>query len=156
MATNVYKRNYAFICRLASVLGCIFGLSLGNSDESLFQINFYRMNNLKNSVQLIGNLGKAPEVKSLEGGRVMTRFSLATNETYRNSKGQEITDTQWHNVVAWGKLAENMAKLLKKGSPVVVRGKLQHSTYEGPEGSTRYSSQIIVNEFMVLNKGDRA
>ena len=106
-------------------------------------------------MQLIGNVGKAPEFRQLEGGRMMTRFSLATNESYRNGRGQEITDTQWHSVVAWGKLAENMGKMLRKGSAVVIRGKLQHSSYENAEGLRRYVSQVVVNEFMVLNKGDR-
>ena len=69
---------------------------------------------LKNKVQLIGNLGNNPEVKSLEGGKKMARFNVATNENYRNSKGEKVTETQWHNLVAWGKVAEIAEKYLQK------------------------------------------
>ena len=114
------------------------------------------MNNLKNSVQLIGNVGKDPEVKSLEGGKMLAKLTVATNETYRNNKGQDVTDTQWHNVVGWGKVAESMGKFVKKGNSVIIKGKLTHNSYEDSEGKMRYYSQVVVNEFMVLNKGDRA
>jgi single-strand DNA-binding protein len=69
---------------------------------------------LKNKVQLIGNLGNNPEVKTLDGGKKMARFSVATNETYKNTKGEKVVETQWHNLVAWGKVAEIAEKYLQK------------------------------------------
>jgi len=114
------------------------------------------MSSLKNSVQLIGNLGKDLEVKVLENGRALAKTTIATNETYKNKSGQQVTDTQWHNITAWGRTAENMAKMLKKGNAVMVKGKLNHNSYEDPQGNIRYYSSVVVNEFMVLNKGERA
>lgn len=109
------------------------------------------MNSIKNSVTLIGNLGKDPEVKQLQSGRAVARFSLATNETYRNQKGDKVTSTQWHTLIAWGKTAETMGNLLKKGKEVVVHGKLTYRTYEDKEGITRSIPEIVVDEFVLLN-----
>lgn len=109
------------------------------------------MNSIKNSVTLIGNLGKDPEIKQLQSGRSMARLSLATNETYRNQKGDKVTSTQWHTLVAWGKTAETMSTILKKGKEVVVHGKLTYRSYEDKEGITRYIPEIVVDEFVVLN-----
>ena len=81
------------------------------------------MNALRNKVTLIGHLGNAPEIRSLESGKKMAKFSLATNETYRNAKGEKVTETQWHNLVAWGKTAEIAEKYLTKGKEVAIEGK---------------------------------
>lgn len=110
------------------------------------------MNALKNKVQLIGNLGQDPEVVNLESGSKLAKFSIATNETYRNTKGEKITDTQWHNVVVWGKLAEVVENFLHKGSEVAVEGKLIHRSYETKEGEKRYISEIKCNELLMLGK----
>jgi len=114
------------------------------------------MNTLKNSVQLIGNLGKDPEVKASENGTTYAKATIATNETYQNKKGEQVKETQWHNLIAWGNTAKNMGKFLKKGNSVAIKGKLNHSSYQDKEGNTRYSSSVVVNEFMVLNNADRA
>ena len=106
------------------------------------------MNNLRNKVQLIGNLGMDPEVKQLDGGKTISKFSVATSDSYKNSEGEWITDTQWHNLVAWGKTAELTGKLLKKGVQVAIEGKLTNRTYQDKEGANRYISEIVVNEFM--------
>ena len=92
---------------------------------------------LKNSVRLVGNLGNAPEIKTTEGGKKMARFSLATNESYRNAKGEKVTETQWHNLVAWGKVAEIAEKLLQKGTEVTVDGKLVNRTYTDKQGEKK-------------------
>ena len=110
------------------------------------------MNNLKNSVTLIGHLGKDPEVKVLENGTTLARVTIATNDTYKNSKGEKVIETQWHNLIGWGKTAELMDRLLRKGSEVAVRGKLVHRSYEDKEGQTRYLSEIIIGEFMKLDR----
>lgn len=110
------------------------------------------MNSIKNSVTLIGNLGKDPEFKQLQGGRAVARFSLATNETYRNQKGDKVTTTQWHTLVAWGKTAETMSTLLKKGKEVIVHGKLTYRSYEDKDGITRSIPEVVVDEFVMLDK----
>ena len=112
------------------------------------------MNTLRNKVQLIGNLGQNPEVKELNGGKKVAKFSLATNETYRNKAGEKITDTQWHNLVAWGKTADVIEKYLKKGSEVAVEGKLLNRNYTDKEGVKRYVTEIQVNELLMLGKKD--
>lgn len=105
---------------------------------------------LKNKVQLIGNLGNAPEVKTIESGKKLARFSVATDETYVNSKGEQIKETQWHNLVAWGKLAEIVEKYLNKGSEVVIEGKLLSRSYTDKEGNKKYITEVEVNELLML------
>jgi len=111
------------------------------------------MNNLKNKVQLIGNLGNDPEMKKLDSGRSVLKTTLATNENYTNTQGEKVSETQWHKLVAWGKTAEKMDKLLKKGSEVALEGKLTHRSYTDDKGVVRYITEVIVNEFMLLNRG---
>jgi single-strand DNA-binding protein len=110
------------------------------------------MNALRNKVQLIGNLGNDPEIVNLEGGTKLAKFSIATNETYKNAKGEKVTDTQWHNVVAWGKTAEIVENYLTKGNEVAVEGKLIHRSYESKEGEKRYITEIRCNELLMLGK----
>lgn len=105
---------------------------------------------LKNKVQLIGNLGNAPEVKTLESGKKMARFSLATHESYRNARGEKVTETQWHNLVAWGKLAEIAEKYLVKGKEIAVEGKLINRSYNDKEGNKKYITEVQVNELLML------
>jgi single-strand DNA-binding protein len=110
------------------------------------------MNALRNKVQLIGNLGNDPEIVNLDGGNKLAKFSIATNETYKNAKGEKVTDTQWHNVVAWGKTAEIVENYLTKGNEVAVEGKLTHRSYETKEGEKRYVTEIRCNELLMLGK----
>ena len=105
---------------------------------------------LKNKVQLIGNLGNAPEVKTLESGKKMARFNVATNEVYRNAKGEKVTETQWHNLVAWGKVADIVEKYLTKGKEVAIEGKLINRSYNDKEGNKKYITEIQVNELLML------
>ena len=109
---------------------------------------------MKNKVQLIGNLGQNPEVKELNGGKKVAKFSLATNETYRNKAGEKVTDTQWHNLVAWGKTADIIAQYLKKGSEVAVEGKLLNRNYTDKEGVKRYVTEVQVSDLLMLGKKD--
>ena len=108
------------------------------------------MNTLRNKVQLIGNLGQNPEVKELNGGKKVAKFSLATNETYRNKAGEKVTDTQWHNLVAWGKNADIIERYLKKGSEVAIEGKLLNRNYTDKEGVKRYVTEIQVSDLLML------
>jgi single-strand DNA-binding protein len=105
---------------------------------------------LKNKVQLIGNLGKAPEVINTEKGKKLARFSIATNESYRNAQGEKITDTQWHSLVAWGKTAEIAEKYLNKGTEIAVEGKLVNRSYTDKEGNKKYITEIQVNEILIF------
>ena len=107
------------------------------------------MKNLRNSVQLIGRLGKDPEVKSF-GKSMKASFSIATTDSYKNQKGEKVEDTQWHNIVIWGKLAEVAGKYLKKGVEVCVEGKLVHRNYETDKGEKRFISEINVNDLLML------
>lgn len=108
------------------------------------------MSNLKNSVQLIGRLGKDPEIRTFDSGKKQTSFTLATNETYKNQKGEKVEDTQWHNLVIWGKLAEIAAGYLKKGNEVAVQGKLIYRSYETATGEKRTVTEINVNDLVML------
>jgi len=108
------------------------------------------MNALRNKVQLSGNVGNAPEIKTLENGKKMARFSVATNEIYRNAKGEKVTETQWHNLVAWGKLAELTEKYFTKGKEVAIEGKLINRSYNDKDGNKKYISEIQVNEILLI------
>ena len=110
------------------------------------------MNNLRNRVQLIGNLGNAPEIKDLEGGKKLAKISLATNESYKNQKGELVKDTQWHNVIAWGKTAEIIEKFLNKGSEVCINGKLANRSYDDKDGNKRYVTEIVAQDILMLGK----
>ena len=108
------------------------------------------MNALKNKVQLIGNLGNAPEVKTFDSGKKMARFSVATSESYRNAKGEKVTETQWHNLVAWGKVADIAEKFLTKGKEVAIEGKLINRSYEDKDGKKRTITEVQVNELLLI------
>lgn len=110
------------------------------------------MSAIKNKVQLIGNLGNDPEIINLESGKRLAKFTIATNETYKNNKGEKVTDTQWHNVIAWGKTAEIIEKYLTKGKEVAVEGKLTSRSYETKEGEKRYITEVVCNELLMLGK----
>jgi single-strand DNA-binding protein len=111
------------------------------------------MNSLKNRVTLIGNLGQDPEIKTIESGKKVTHFTLATNDTFKNSDGQKVTETTWHNIVAWNGLAETAGKYLKKGKEVAVEGRIVYRTYEDKKGSTKNITEIVLSELLLL-RGD--
>jgi len=113
------------------------------------------MYSLRNKVQLIGNLGKGPEIKTTETGKKLVRFSLATNEIYTNVKGEKVKETQWHNLIAWGKVADVAGKYLIKGSEVVIEGKLITKDYLDKQGIKKYFTEIQVNEILLLNSNPK-
>ncbi len=110
------------------------------------------MNALRNKVQLIGNLGNDPEIINLESGKKLAKFSIATNESYRNGQGELVKETQWHRVIAWGKTAAIIEKYLIKGAEVAVEGKLTNRMYETKSGEKRYITEIVCNELLMLGK----
>ena len=109
------------------------------------------MNHLSNRIQLIGNLGRDAEVKSTQTGKSLARVSIATKEVYSNQKGERTVDVQWHNLIGWGKVAENMEVFFKKGKNVAVQGKLTHRSYEDAQGVTKKISEVVITDFMLLN-----
>jgi len=113
------------------------------------------MNNFKNRVNLIGNLGMNPQVREIGNGRKVARFTLATSESYRNNKGDKVTDTQWHNIVAWGSQATFAERYMEKGQQVAVEGKLTHREYKDSKGEKRYITEIVVNEILILKYRDQ-
>lgn len=110
------------------------------------------MNNLRNSVRLIGNLGANPEVKQLEKGNKLAKFTMATNEHFYDKEGKKVSETQWHNVVAWGKSADIVEEYLTKGSEVAIEGKLTSRNFEGKDGEKKYFTEIVLNELLMLGK----
>ena len=110
------------------------------------------MNTLRNKVQLIGNLGKDPEIVNLESGKTLAKFSIATNDSYKNAQGEKVTDTQWHNIVAWGKTAEIVEKYVTKGKEVAIEGKLTTRSWEDKEGMKRYITEVVCSELLMLGK----
>ena len=109
------------------------------------------MNTLKNSVRLVGNLGMDPELKSFDNNKQLARVSMATNESYKNDKGEKVTETQWHNLILWGVQAKLAGDFLRKGDEVAIEGKLANRNYTDKDGIKRYSCEIVVNEFLKLS-----
>lgn len=107
---------------------------------------------LKNKVQLIGNVGNAPDIRTLDGGKKLVRFSIATNENYRNAKGEKVSETQWHNLIGWGKVADIAEKFLVKGSEVAIEGKLVNRSYMDKEGVKKYVTEVQVMEVLLLGQ----
>lgn len=110
------------------------------------------MNNLRNRVQLIGHLGSDPEIINFDNDKKLAKVSIATNDSYMNNKGEKVEDTQWHNLVMWSKTAEIAEKYLKKGMEICVEGRLTSRSWENKEGEKRYSTEIVVNEMLMLGK----
>ena len=109
-------------------------------------------NTLKNSVQLMGNIGKDVSISTFENGTKKANITLATNDMYTNSKGEKIKQKEWHSLVAWGKTAELMAETLNKGNEVAIHGKLSSRSYDDKDGVTKYVTEVIVNDFYRIAK----
>ena len=108
------------------------------------------MNTLRNKVQLIGNLGNDPEIITLESGKKLAKFSIATNESYKNAMGEKVTDTQWHNIIAWNKTAEIIEKYVTKGNEIAIEGKLTSRSYESKGGEKKHITEVVCNELLML------
>jgi single-strand DNA-binding protein len=108
------------------------------------------MTTMRNFVQLIGNVGNDPEVRTFGNGGKVVRLNLATNEFYTNEKGERVEDTTWHRIVAWGKLAERMEKVIKKGALIALTGKLTNNQWEDKEGQKRSTTEVTLSDFMLM------
>lgn len=105
-----------------------------------------------NKVTMIGNLGRDPEIITLAEGRKVAHFALATNETYRDKQGKPVVNTDWHSIVAWSPLADVAENYLRKGSHLYIEGKLKNRKYTNKEGQTCYVTEIIADQFLMLDK----
>ena len=110
------------------------------------------MNALRNKVQLIGHVGQEPEIKVLDGGKKLAKLTIATNEVYYNENKEKVTDTQWHNVTAWGKTADIIENFVSKGKEIAIEGRLTHRSYDDKDGVKRYFTEIVANELLLLGK----
>jgi single-strand DNA-binding protein len=108
------------------------------------------MSTLRNKVQLIGNVGNDPEIKNLEGGKMIANLVIATNERYTNSNGEKVEQTEWHRLVAWGKTAEIIEKYVVKGKEIAVEGKLTHRSYDDKNGEKRFITEVVITELLLL------
>ena len=108
------------------------------------------MSTLRNKVQLIGNVGQEPVITHLESGKRVARLTLATNEHYKNNQGERITNTEWHTVIGWGKLADIIEGFVTKGKEIAIEGKLTSRSYEDKEGNKRYVTEVIASEILLL------
>ncbi len=108
------------------------------------------MNKLRNKVQLIGHVGQKPEVKHLESGKTVANLSIATNESYRDAKGEKVENTYWHNLVAWGKTAELIEKYVDKGSEIAIEGKLINRSYENKDNIKVYITEVVVSDILLM------
>ena len=107
------------------------------------------MKTLRNTVQLIGNVGEDPKSHRFENGMLVCRFSLATNEQFFKD-GEKVQETQWHQLVAWGKQAELTNKYISKGKEIAIKGKLTYRSYENDAREKQYITEILVHEILLL------
>jgi single-strand DNA-binding protein len=112
------------------------------------------MSSLANRVTLIGNLGQDPEIKTIESGKKVSHFTLATDESFKNADGQKVKETTWHNIVAWNGLADISGRFLKKGFEVAVEGRIVYRNYEDKKGVTKYITEIVVSDLVLLRNGN--
>jgi len=106
---------------------------------------------MKNRVLLIGNLGHDPETRTLDSGKRVSKFTLATSDTFKNGDGQKVTETTWHNIVAWNRLSDFASKYLKKGRQVYIEGKIAYRSYEDKTGITKYITEIVASNVLCLS-----
>ncbi len=108
------------------------------------------MSTLRNKVQLIGNVGNDPEIKTFDGNKKLAKLTIATNETFTNDKGEKVTETQWHRLSAWGKTADIIEKFVPKGKEIAIQGKLTHSSYDDKNGEKKYITEVIISDLLLL------
>jgi len=114
------------------------------------------MNGLRNKVQLIGRLGQDPEVKTLESGKKVAHFNVATKESYKNAEGTKIDETTWHSIVAWNGLAELSSRFLSKGREVCIEGRIAYRSYTDKTGIQRNVTEIVATDLVMLSSGNRS
>jgi single-strand DNA-binding protein len=111
------------------------------------------MSSLKNRVILIGRLGQDPQTKTIDSGKKVTHFTLATDDSYKNAEGQRISEATWHNITAWNGLADVADRFLKKGREVAVEGRIVYRSYEDKQGVTKNTTEIVLDDLVLLGSG---
>ena len=124
--------------------------------NSIINLKTRVMNALRNKVQLIGRLGQDPEIRTLESGKKVAHFNLATNESYRNAEGSKIDETTWHSIVAWNGLAELSSKFLGKGREVCIEGRISYRSYTDKNGVQRNVTEIVATDLVLLSQGNKS
>lgn len=114
------------------------------------------MNALRNKVQLIGRLGQDPEIRTLESGKKVAHFNMATNESYKNADGAKVDETTWHSIVAWNGLAELTSKFLAKGREVCIEGRINYRSYTDKNGNQKNVTEIVATDLVMLSSGSRS
>lgn len=107
---------------------------------------------MRNKVQLIGNVGNEPEIKTFEGGKKVANITIATHEVYYKDNGDKVEQTEWHRVTAWGKTADIIEKYVTKGKEIAIEGKLTHKSYDDKDGNKRYITEVVANELVLMGK----
>ncbi len=110
------------------------------------------MNALRNKVQLIGRLGQDPEIMTFDDGNKMAKFSIATDDSYKDKNGEKVERTYWHNVIVRGGLVNVVENYVTKGKEIAVEGKLTNRSYEDKDGNKRYTTEVLCNELLLLGK----
>lgn len=110
------------------------------------------MKHLKNTVQLIGNLGQDVDFKEFDSGSKRAKFTLATHDYYKDKNGEKVENTQWHNVIAWNNTAKYLSETLKKGDYVLIQGQLTYRKYNDDSGVAKYITEVVANEFIKFTK----
>ena len=105
-----------------------------------------------NKVILVGNVGKDPETRYLDETTAITKFPLATSETYKNKAGERVSTTEWHNIVLWRGLAQVAEKYVKKGSQIYIEGRIKNRSYDDAEGNRKYITEIVGDQLQLLGK----
>ncbi len=147
------KRLQMFNNRIRRIARCNFAPSTTITGQPEFiNVKIIIMKNLRNQVQLIGRLGADPEMNEFSTGSKKVHMSVATSETYKNKNGEKVTDTQWHNVVAWNATANYAQSYLTKGTEIMVQGKLVNRSYEDKNGITKYITEVVADQVMILKK----
>lgn len=113
------------------------------------------MSTIRNSIQLVGHLGKDPEIRTINGGRKVGQVTIATQDNFRDDSGAWQQRTQWHNLVAWGSQADFLEKYLRKGSFIGIRGKLTHRNYENKDGKPVTRTEVVVREFVGFGQREK-
>lgn len=108
-----------------------------------------------NCIHLVGRMGKDAEIRVVESGRKVASFTLATSEVYKDKSGNKKEETQWHNIVFWGPIADAIEKYLKKGSQIYVQGKVRYRSYEDKEGVKKYTTEVIGQSMSMLGGGGK-
>lgn len=156
MRTYRVQQNYvpmfALLNRTKKTQSVQFAKNVGASHNILNCLKIKIMNALRNKVQLIGRLGQDPEIITFNDGNKMAKFSLATDDSYKDKKGQKVERAYWHNIIVKGGLVNVVENYVNKGQEIALEGKLTNRSWDDKDGTKRYVTEILCNELLMLSK----